>query len=57
MDLLVNQKFPNCLRLANITAAFKNGARISKNSYRPVSIHQVFSTAVFEKCMTPKAAY
>ena len=50
MDLLVNQKFPICLRLANITPAFKNGALISKNSYRPVSIHPVFSK-VFERLL------
>ena len=35
-------KFPNCLKLANITPVFKKGARTSKNNYRPVSILPVF---------------
>ena len=29
-------KFPNCLKLANITPAFKKGAGTSKNNYRSV---------------------
>ena len=28
------QKFPNCLKLANIRPVFKKGARTSKNNYR-----------------------
>ena len=40
---LENRKFPNCLKLANITPVFKRGAHTSKNNYRPVSIHPVFS--------------
>ena len=40
---LENGKFPNCLKLANITPVFKKGARTSKNNYRPVSILPVFS--------------
>ena len=37
-----NVKFPNCLKLANITPVFKKGARPSKNNHRPVSILPVF---------------
>ena len=40
---LENGKFPNCLKLANITPVFKKGARTSKINYRPVSILPVFS--------------
>ena len=36
-------KFPNYLKLANITTALKKGARISNNNYRPVSIFPAFS--------------
>ena len=39
---LENGKFPNCLKLANITPVFKKGARTSKNNYRPVSILPIF---------------
>ena len=39
---LENGKFPNCLKLANITPAFKKGSCTSKNNYRPVSILPVF---------------
>ena len=35
-------KFLNCLKLANITSVFKNGARTSKNNCRPVSILPIF---------------
>ena len=45
---LENGKFPNCLKLANITPVFKKDARASKNNYRPVSIFSVFSK-IFEK--------
>ena len=45
---LDNGKFPNCLKLANITTVFKKDARTSKNNYRPVSIFSVFSK-IFEK--------
>ena len=40
---LENGKFPNCLKLANITPVFKKGARTSKINYRPVSILPDFS--------------
>ena len=40
---LENGKFPNCVKLANITPVFKKGARTSKNNYRPASILPVFS--------------
>ena len=39
---LENGKFPNCIKLPNITTVFKKGARTSKNNYRPVSILPVF---------------
>ena len=48
---LENGKFPNYLKLANITAVFKKGARISKNNYRPISIFPVFSK-IFERLLT-----
>ena len=47
---LENGKFPNCLKLANITPVFKKGARTSKNNYRPVSILPVFSK-IFERLL------
>ena len=47
---LENAKFPNCLKLANITPVFKKGARTSKNNYRPVSILPVFSK-IFERLL------
>ena len=40
---LENGKFPNCLKLANMTPVFKPGARTSKNNYRPISILSAFS--------------
>ena len=47
---LENGKFPSCLKLANIMAVFKKGARTSKNNYRPVSILPVFSK-IFERLL------
>ena len=44
---LENNKFPNCLKLANITPIFKKGICTSKNNYRPVSFLPVFSK-IFE---------
>ena len=41
-------KFPDCLKLANVTPVFKKGARTSKNNYRPVSILPVLSK-LFER--------
>ena len=37
-----NGKFPNCLKLENITPVFEKGAHISKNNYRPVIVLPVF---------------
>ena len=48
---LENGKFPNCLKLANITPVFKKGARASKTNYRPVSILLVFSK-IFERLLS-----
>ena len=48
---LENGKFPNCLKLANITPVFKKGARTSKKSSRPVSILPVFSK-IFERLLS-----
>ena len=48
---LENGKFPNCLKLANITSVFKPGARTSKNNYRPISILPVFSK-IFERLLS-----
>ena len=48
---LENDKFPNCLKLANITPVFKKDARTSKNNYRPVSILLVFSK-IFERLLS-----
>ena len=48
---LENGKFPNCLKLANITPVFKKGVRTSKNNYRPVSILPVFSK-IFERLLS-----
>ena len=48
---LENGKFPNCLKLANITPVFKKGARTSKTNYRPVSILPVFSK-IFERLLS-----
>ena len=41
-------KFPDSLKLANVTPVFKKGARTSKNNYRPVSILPVLSK-LFER--------
>ena len=48
---LENGKFPNCLKLVNITPVFKKGAPTSKNNYRPVSILPVFSK-IFEMLLS-----
>ena len=40
---LENGKFPNCLKLANITAGFKKCIRTLKSNYTLVSIFLVFS--------------
>ena len=40
---LDNVKFPDCLKLANITPLFKRGACTWKNNYRQVSILPIFS--------------
>ena len=48
---LENGKFPNCLKLENITPVFNKGARTSKNNYRPVSILHVFSK-IFERLLS-----
>ena len=45
---LENSKFPNCLKLANMTPISKKDARMSKNNYRPVSILPFFSK-MFER--------
>ena len=47
---LENGKFPNCLKIANITPVFKKDPRTSKNNYRPVSILPVFSK-IFERLL------
>ena len=47
---LENGKFPNCLKLANMTPVFK-GARTSKSKYRPVCILPVFSK-IFERLLS-----
>ena len=47
---LENGKFPNCLKLANMTPVFK-GARTSKSNYRPVCILPVFSK-IFERLLS-----
>ena len=48
---LENGKFPNCLKLANITPVFKKAPRTSKINYRPVSILPVFSK-IFERLLS-----
>ena len=48
---LENGKFPNCLKLANITPVFKPGVRISQNNYTPTSILPVFSK-IFERFLS-----
>ena len=45
-----NGKFPNCLKLANITPVFKKGPSTNKNNFRPVSILPVF-TKIFERLL------
>ena len=42
-ESLEKSKFPDCLKLANVTPVFKKGARTSKNNYRPVSILPILS--------------
>ena len=42
-ESLERSKFPDCLKLANVTPVFKKGARTSKNNYRPVSILPILS--------------
>ena len=46
-----NGKFPNRLKLANITPVFKQGVRTSKDNYRPVSILPAFSK-MFERLLS-----
>ena len=48
---LENGKFPNCLKLGNITPIFKKSARTSKSNYRPVSIFPAF-TKIFERLLS-----
>ena len=48
---LENGKFPNCLKLTNITPVIKKGARTSKNNSRPVSIPSVFFK-IFERLLS-----
>ena len=48
---LENGKFPNCLKLANITPVFKKGPRTSENNYRPVRILSVISK-IFERLLS-----
>ena len=40
---LENGKFPNSLKLANITPVFKRDAHTSNNDYRLVSVLPIFS--------------
>ena len=42
-ESLEKSKFPDCLKLTNVTPVFEKGARNSKNNYRPVSILQILS--------------
>ena len=46
-----NGKFPNRLKLANITPVFKKSVRTSKDNYRPVSILPAFSK-MFERLLS-----
>ena len=48
IESLEKSKFPDSLKLANVTPVFKKGARTSKNIYRPVSILQLLSK-LFER--------
>ena len=45
-ESLEKSKFPDCLKLANVTPVFKKGARTSKNNYRPVSILPILSKII-----------
>ena len=45
------RKFPDCLKIANVTPIFKTGACISKNNYRPVSILPILSK-IFERLIS-----
>ena len=49
---LENSKFPDCLKLVNITPVYKKGARKSKNNYRTVSILPVFYIFIFEMSLS-----
>ena len=44
-------KFPDCLKLPNVTPVFKKGSRASKNKYRPVSILPILSKS-FERLIS-----
>ena len=48
---LEKRKFPDCLKLVNVTLVFKKGPRTSKNNYRPVSILPIFSQ-LFERLIS-----
>ena len=48
---LENGKFPNCLKLVNITPVFRKGARTSKSNYGLVCILPVFSK-IFERLLS-----
>ena len=50
-ESLEKSKFPDCLKLANVTPVFKKGARTSKNRYRPVSILPILSK-LFERLIS-----
>ena len=45
------RKFPDCLKIANVTPIFKTDACISKNNYRPVSILPILSK-IFERLIS-----
>ena len=49
--LILNDKFSNCLNLANITPVFKKGPHTLKNNYRPVSILPIF-LKLFERLLS-----
>ena len=50
-EFFEKNKFPDCLKLANVTPIFKKGARTSKNNYRPVSILPTLSN-LFERLIS-----
>ena len=50
-ESLEKSKFPDCLKLANVTPVFKKGARTSKNNYRPVNILPILSK-LFERMIS-----